>query len=420
MWSFLMSIAVICTGTELLKGGCCNTNMRLLGEKLTRHALPPVMELSIGDHAGELCYALSCALKIADTIIISGGLGPTTDDITLHTVNRFFGTELVEIPELKEKVEKLWALRHNSRCPKFQYKQAQIVRGGRYFDNPAGVASGIGFSVDYAGKMRHIFLLPGPPAEFETLLDNGMLKAITDQAQEKLYTTGFFVCGMGEVMVARTIEPLLKQLPVEIAYTAMPGGTKLFLSGKDETLLNAAIRQCRKAIGKNALDINCFDLPSALLAKLADNKLTFGCAESCTGGLAANAIVSLPGASAVFQGSVVSYANQVKKRVLGVSEDILNSVGAVSSQCAEAMARGACQALACDCAISTTGIAGPDGGTPEKPVGLVYVAACVKGVCTVRELRLRGNRQMIRERAVAGALQLLWELLNTPELDTVC
>ncbi len=415
-----MSIAVICTGTELLKGGCCNTNMHLLGSKLAAHALPPVMELSIGDHAGELCYAISCALKVADTIIISGGLGPTADDITLHTVNRFFGTELEEVPALKEKVEKLWALRHNSRCPKFQYKQAQIIRGGRYFDNPAGVASGISFDVEYGSRNRHIYLLPGPPAEFETVLNNGMLDEIVSHAPEKLFTSGFFIYGMGEVMVAKTVEPLLEQLPLEVAYTAMPGGTKLFLSGKDELLLAAAIGKCRQAIGKNALEVNCFDLPSALLKKLAAGKLTFGCAESCTGGMVANAIVSLPGASAVFQGGIVSYANQVKNNLLEVPENILASVGAVSAECAEYMAKGACKALNSDCSVSTTGIAGPDGGTPEKPVGLVYVAACVKGVCAVRELHLRGNRQMIRERAVAGALQLLWELLNTPELDTVC
>lgn len=415
-----MSIAVICTGTELLKGGCCNTNLHLLGDLLKQRAIPPVMELSIGDHADELCFAISCALQIADTLIISGGLGPTSDDITLHTVNRFFDTELIEVPELKEKVEKLWALRHNSRCPKFQYKQALIVKGGKFFPNPAGVASGIGFSVDYAGKLRHIYLLPGPPAEFETVLNNGVLDEIVANAPEKLHTAGFLACGIGEVMVAGIVEPLIKPLGLEIAYTAVPGGTKLFLSGKDETLLAAAIEQCRRAIGKNALDNNCFDLPAALLKKLVAEKLTFGCAESCTGGKVADAMVSLPGASAVFQGGIVSYANQVKNHLLDVEKTTLDSAGAVSVECAEQMARGACQALKCDCAVSTTGIAGPDGGTPEKPVGLVYVGACVKGVCSVRELHLRGSRQMIRERAVAGALQLLWELLNTPECDNLC
>ncbi len=414
-----MPIAVICTGTELLKGGCCNTNMQLLGTKLTGNALCPVLELSVGDHAGELCFALSCALKNADTIIISGGLGPTSDDITLHTVARFFGVKTIEVAELKEKVKKCWALRHNSHCPKFQYKQAMIVENGKYFDNPAGVASGIGFEVVYGGILRHVYLLPGPPAEFETVLANGMLDEIVSHAADKIYTNGFFICGIGEVMVARTVEVLLKDLPLEISYTAVPGGTKLFLSGSDKLLIDAATEKARSAIGVNALEAGCFDLPSAILDKLNTRALSFGTAESCTGGLVADSLVSLPGASAVFQGGIVSYANEVKHDLLKVSQDILQNHGAVSPQCAEAMALGACKALNCRCSVSTTGIAGPDGGTEEKPVGLVYVAACIDGLTAVRELHLHGSRRMIRERAAAGALQLLWELLMRPEND-VC
>ncbi|MBE6358766.1 MAG: nicotinamide-nucleotide amidohydrolase family protein [Lentisphaerae bacterium] len=410
-----MSIAVICTGTELLKGGCCNIDMQLLGAKLAGISQVPVMELSIGDHADELYFALSSALKIADTLIISGGLGPTADDITLHTVARFFGVELQEVPELKEKVKKCWMERHNSHCPKFQYKQALIVKGGRYFDNPAGVASGIGFQVSYGGKMRRIYLLPGPPSEFETVLNNGVLDDIAANAEEKLYTSGFFVCGVGEVSAARTVEELLQNHPVELAYTAMPGGTKLFISGKDSGMVNAATLLANQALAPNALEPGFFDLPSALLKKLSDRQYSFGCAESCTGGVIADLIVSLPGASTIFKGGIVSYANEIKNSLLNVPENILETYGAVSKECALAMVQGACTALNCQCAVSTTGIAGPDGGTPEKPVGLVYVAASVNGLTASRELHLRGNRRMIRERAAAGALQLLWELLNVPE-----
>ncbi|MBE6366275.1 MAG: nicotinamide-nucleotide amidohydrolase family protein [Lentisphaerae bacterium] len=414
-----MSIAVICTGTELLKGGCCNTNMQLLGAKLTSKAIYPVMELSIGDHADELYFALSCALKSADTLIISGGLGPTADDITLHTVAKFFGVKTIEVAELKEKVKNCWAARHNSHCPKFQYKQAMIVEGGKYFDNPAGVASGIGFDIQYGGKLRHIYLLPGPPAEFETVLNNGILDEIADICGNQLYTNGFLVCGTGEVMVAKTIEPLFRNLPLEIAYTATPGGTKLFLSGKDKLLVDAAVNQARTVIGNHALDAGCFDLPTAIIKTLAARNMSFGTAESCTGGMVADSIVSVSGASAVFRGGIVSYANEVKHDLLNVPQEVLQNYGAVSSQCAEAMALGACKSLNCRCSVSTTGIAGPDGGTPEKPVGLVYVGACIDGLTAVKELHLRGNRKMIRERAVAGALQLLWELLNMPE-NNIC
>ena len=414
-----MPIAVICTGTELLKGGCCNTNMFHLGGRLCSLASPPVMELSIGDHPDELCFALSCALQQADIIIVSGGLGPTSDDITLETVARFFGLKLVEVAELKEKVEKRWALRHNGHCPKFQYKQAMIVEGGKYFNNPAGTASGIAFETVYGGKKRFICLLPGPPAEFETVLDNGMLEDISAHTRKSCTTSGFFICRIGETQVARAVEGLFKDMPLEIAYTAMPGGTKLFISGENPQTVDAAIRQAHDIFGSKALDINCFDLPSALFAKLKKLGLTFACAESCTGGLAADSFVSLPGASEVFNGGIVSYANQAKMDILGVSSEILEQYGAVSPQCAEAMVKGVCKALKSNCAVSTTGIAGPDGGTPEKPVGLVYVAASVNNLTAVKELHLHGNRKMIRERTVANALQLLWELLDAPE-NNIC
>lgn len=410
-----MSIAVICTGTELLKGGCCNTNMQHLGAKLAELAMPPVMELSIGDHPAELCFALSCSLKAADTLFISGGLGPTADDITLETVAKFFGLTLNIVPELKEKVEKRWAIRHTGHCPKFQYKQAMIPENGRYFDNPAGTASGIAFETLYGGKMRRIYLLPGPPAEFETVLDNGVLKELEAHDSERLYTTGFLICGAGEAFVEKQAKNLFGKLDIELAYTAVAGGTKIFFSGKGSDIVNAAARKAQEFFGKSALDIGCFDLPTALLNKLRSKNYTFGCAESCTGGICADTTVSISGASDVFKGGIVSYANSAKENILNVSSEILQTYGAVSAQCAEAMVLGACKALACNCAISTTGIAGPTGGTPEKPVGLVYIAACVNGLTAVKELHLHGNRQMIRDRAAANAFYLLYELLDAQE-----
>ncbi len=412
---FLMPIAVISTGTELLKGGCCNTNLQLLGAKLTALAMPPVMELTIGDHKSELCFALGCALQQADTIILSGGLGPTSDDITLETTATFFGLKLVEAAELKEKVEKRWALRHSGHCPKFQYKQAMIPEGGHYFDNPSGTASGIAFDTFYGGKMRHIYLLPGPPGEFETVLNNGVLQELEKQQSERLFTTGFLICATGESFVAKHAENLFKDQDIELAYTAVPGGTKLFLSSKDPELITGAVKKAQEFFGKNALNPGEFDLPSALLKKLRDKNFTFGCAESCTGGICADTIVSIPGASDIFKGGIVSYANSAKADILGVPEEILDNYGAVSSQCAEAMVQGTCKALKCNCAISTTGIAGPGGGTAEKPVGLVYIAAAVNGLTAVKELFLHGNRRMIRERAAAAAFFLLYELLDSPE-----
>ncbi len=416
-----MSIAIISTGTELLKGCCCNTNAAFAGNLLTQCGLPPVLEISAGDQSGELFFAISSALKKADILIISGGLGPTSDDITLETVARFFALDLIIDPVLQKKVEEFWAARHGkSHCPKSQYKQAQIPSEGKYFDNPCGVASGIGFHTLYDGQLRHIFLLPGPPAEFEHVFSEKVLNEILKISEQKKYTSSFMICNTGEAVVARKIEPALKNLPVEIAYTAIPGGTKLFLSSNDRPVLESAIEKAHDILQDNALPVNCTNAAKYIIDTLKSTASTLGCAESCTGGLVANEFVSVPGASAVFKGSIIAYANEIKQNLLSVPETVLAEFGAVSKECAEAMALGACKSLNCDCAVSTTGIAGPDGGTPEKPVGLVFVGAAYKGVCAVRRLNLRGNRRMIRERAVAGALNLLIELLKSSEKGSLC
>jgi nicotinamide-nucleotide amidase len=290
-----------------------------------------------------------------------------------------------------------------------------IVSGGKYFDNPAGVASGIAFETNYGGKKRRIYLLPGPPAEFETVFNNGVLTDIINYSGKKTYTCGFLICGIGEVAVARTVEPLLADLPVETAYTAVSAGTKLFLTADDKEILDNAVKIAHSAFAGNALPPRAADLTQALLNDLLAKKLSFGCAESCTGGIIADSIVSLPGASEIFKGGIVSYANSVKNSLLNVPADILEQHGAVSAECAAAMAQGAIRALGCDCAVSTTGIAGPGGGTPEKPVGLVFIAAAVNDSICVEELHLRGNRQSIREKAAAAACRLLWKMLNHPE-----
>ena len=416
-----MPIAVICTGSELLKGGCCNTNMQLLGAELAARAMIPVLELSVPDHPDKLCHAIACALQKADTLIISGGLGPTSDDITLETVCRFFALECITVPELKEKVEYFWSLRHKGHCPTFQYKQAMIPAGSKYIHNPSGVASGISFQTVYGGKMRHIYLLPGPPGEFEAVLHNGMLEDIAaNYGDDRQFTAGFLIYGTGESVVARRVEPLLKELPMEIAYTAGAYGTRIYLTAQEPGLPERALAIVARAFPDNHLAPECFDLPSALLEKLRSQNKTVCCAESCTGGLVADTLVNMPGVSAFFAGGIVAYANAVKEQLLGVPAEILLDHGAVSPECAIAMADGACRVLKCDCAVSTTGIAGPDGGTPEKPVGLVYIAASADGKNSVQELRLRGSRRMIREKAVAAAMILLYKLLKNEGSETGC
>ena len=411
-----MAIAVICTGTELLKGSAVNTNMAFLGRELTAAGMPAVLEITVGDHADELIRAIGTALQIADTLVISGGLGPTTDDLTLDTVARFFDLKLVVDPELKDKVEKFWNFHHKGRCPKNQFRQARLPENGFILPNPVGSASGIGFECYYGGINRKVFLLPGPPNEFEPMANESLLPRLKADKADRTITAGFLCCA-GESTVFPVVEQAVSHLPVEVACAAGAGGTRIFLSGNSADTVDGAIAIARSVLTCPILPTGEFDMAEYLLKLLTKSNRTFGCAESCTGGLVANRFVTIPGASGVFLGGITAYANEIKSALLDVPENILTEFGAVSAQCAEAMAAGCAKALKCNCAVSTTGIAGPGGGTPEKPVGLVYVSACVNGKTISKELRLRGGRRMIRERAVENALILLYTLLTSPEMD---
>ena len=216
-------------------------------------------------------------------------------------------------------------------------------------------------------------------------------------------------------MVFNPVEKALTGFPVEVACAAGAGGTRIFLTGNTQDVVDEALVIARNALDCPTLPVGEFDMAEYLIKLLKERNMTVSCAESCTGGLAANRFVMLPGASAVFKGSITAYANEVKSSVLNVPQDILDNYGAVSSQCAEAMAKGCAALMKTDCSVSTTGIAGPDGGTPEKPVGLVYVSACVNGFTLTEELRLRGGRRAIRERSVEKALTLLYTLLTRTE-----
>ncbi len=408
-----MNIAFISTGTELLKGSAVNTNLRCFGSALAAAGIPLHQEIACGDRKHEIAEALSAALKTSEILLISGGLGPTSDDITLETVARFFGLELHQDPELTQKIENFWkALARAIPCPKSQFKQAMLPDNGVAIDNPRGSASGIDIKVEYAKLPRRIFLVPGPPSEFEPMIAESILPAILEMVPDRMKTVGFLCAGVGESTVAKTLEKPVTRLGVEIAYCADASGTRVFLSSADEARLAEADRVAHDLMGESALPDGVLDPVTRTMGLLKEKGLLMACAESCTGGMIANMMVERSGVSSCFAGGVVTYSNDLKEKLLGVPAEVLAAHGAVSPECACAMVRGAAEKLGADAAVATTGIAGPDGGTPEKPVGLVYIAAWVKGEILCRELRLRGGRTMIRQRAAAQALNLLNTMLE--------
>ena len=229
-----MSIAIQSTGTELLKGTILNTNAGFLCRRLAAAGLRPVLELTAGDHPAEITAALGDALRAADTVLITGGLGPTRDDLTLDAVSRFFGLELEIDPLLAEKVEQFWSRRHDGRrAPKTVLRQARVPHGATILPNANGSASGIRIATEYGGRMRRIFLLPGPPAELEPMAEESVIPAVAayEAGAGHEYTQGFLAAGCGEYSVQLRLEKLLRDRPVELAYCARPEGTRVFISG---------------------------------------------------------------------------------------------------------------------------------------------------------------------------------------------
>ena len=411
----IMGISVICTGTELLRGSTVNTNLAELGSELTARGVKLDAAFTVGDRAEDLYGALADALRLSDCVVFIGGLGPTADDLTLPCAARFFGLELHQDAALSAKVDEFWARLHQGRCPKNQYKQAMLPEGGRAIPNPNGSASGIEFSGMYDHRLRHIFLLPGPPSEFVPMVRDYLAARLTELVGATEHVRGFLAAGVGESFASRLVEQAFGGPDPALAYTANFEGTRVYVCDADPAEADRKFAVVRAAVGDAALPEGEFALAPYLVKQLTQRDFTFCAAESCTGGAIASTIVDVPGTSRVFMGGVVAYDNMVKHELLGVPAPTLEHHGAVSSETAEAMACGVAAKLHTDCSVATTGIAGPGGGTPEKPVGLVYVAAYCKGKCEVREFRFRGGRDAIRRRAVAKALLLMLEMLENCE-----
>jgi len=409
-----MNIALLFTGNELLKGSTVNTNLAFLGETLTAAGLPPALELCTGDAPERICGAVAEAMHAAETLVVCGGLGPTADDLTLACVSRFFGKKLAMDDALRAKIEAYWHSRRIDHPAKSQYKQAMVPEGAEVLSNPRGTASGIFFRCDYAGKLRNVFLLPGPPREFCPMVREELLPRLKRLAgTDAIITRGFLASGMGESLLSKIVAPIIAPFPVEFGCTAKAEGCALFLSGRDPAAVDQAIEAARAGIGAQALPSGVLHLAPYVLDLLKAKHLTLTTAESCTGGTIGKQLTAVPGSSEVYLGGAITYSNELKHRLLGVPEETLETAGAVSEETAFAMASGACSRLGSDCAVAVTGIAGPGGGTPEKPVGLVYIAAQVSGKARCLRCLFSGDRETVRERSTAAALNLLREELSS-------
>jgi len=402
---------VLVTGSELIRGSRGDSNGPFLAEELTRLGLEPSSIRIVGDDAAELEPAIREALQ-ADLLVLSGGLGPTHDDRTVELLAHAAGLEAVVVPELAEEIEgvsRRIAERLGRPYAEFEEgvrKQATVPAGGRVI-GIAGTAPGLVVETDGAVAV----VLPGPPPELRRLwraaLEDQAVRGVLARAvaPERRVLRAF---GVSESAVARALSQAGGEPDgVLVTICAHAGEIWVELFGDAEELAETL----RGALGGSVFAEDDRPVEELVLDAARERGLSLATAESCTGGLVAARLTSVPGSSDVFRGSVVAYDDGVKRAELGVSEETLAAHGAVSAETAAEMALGAREALGADVAVSVTGIAGPGGGTQEKPVGLVYLHASGLEGGLARELNLPGDREAVRRRATAAALHLLRELL---------
>ncbi len=406
-----MKAEIMAVGTEILLGDILNTNAQYLSKQLAILGIGVYYQTVVGDNEERLLNAFKLAFERADIVITTGGLGPTDDDITKETGGKFFGLEMVENEEAVKNVRDYFKGRE---MPESNKKQGFVPEGAKVFYNHNGTAPGC--MIEKNGKI--LIMLPGPPYETEPMFEEYVIPFLKEKSGFTIISKVLHLSGIGESAAAEVISDIMNdsENPTVAPY-AKPNEMIFRVSGRGKSedeakkIMEPVIREIYNRLGKYIYGEDGCTLEEAVIKKLSGKNLTLATAESCTGGLISGKIVDYPGASKVFVDGVVSYSNESKVKRLGVSEETLNKYGAVSEQTAKEMAEGVVKLLGADVGVSSTGVAGPDGGTDEKPVGLVYIAVCLKGKTTVKKLNIKGKRNRIRGRVVTEALTLLLTLL---------
>jgi nicotinamide-nucleotide amidase len=397
---------VINTGTELLLGDVLNTHLRFLAREIFHLGLRIERQVTVPDGVA-IRDAIADALEWADVLFITGGLGPTTDDITREVAADLLGLKLRHDPAVLRAIEERAAQR-GFRLTDRVARQADVPEGAIVLPNEFGSAPGLYIAADNAQK--HLFLLPGPPRELHPMFRKSVVPILRGlvPAQGSVDRRLFRVVGMGESLVEEAVGADLLALPgLELGYCARPGEMDLRLIGP-AAVLDQAEGIVREKLGAAIFSSDGGDLEEAVVKLLTEPKRTLTVAESCTGGYLAHRITNVPGASAVFLGGFVTYSNEAKHAMLGVDPRLICEHGAVSAEVARAMAEGARKKGKADFALATTGIAGPAGGSEEKPVGTVFIALAAPDKPTkIKKRFFPDDRPTFKELTTQTALEML-------------
>jgi nicotinamide-nucleotide amidase len=414
-----MNCEIITVGDELLIGQVINTNQAFIARALNDIGVVIDRMTTAGDNGAGILDAFRTAWARQDLVVVTGGLGPTHDDITRTCVCSLFNTELVSDPGVRKRIEGMMKRRNLAWSPAAE-DQTLVPKTATPLDNPVGTAPGLVF--EESGKL--FIVLPGVPYEMEAIVRQSVVPLVSSRLSgSSIRHRNLRTAGISESLLSQKLGPIDQVLQgARLAFLPTPTGVRLRIDvhEKDEASALRRLADCeariREKVGRYIYGIEDDELEDAVGALLAERNLTLGIAESCTGGLIAHRITQVSGSSRYFDRGVVAYSNRSKTDLLGVPEQVITRHGAVSAEVAKAMAQGI--RTPSDIGISTTGIAGPTGGTPDKPVGLVWIGYADAHETLAIRFHFGDHRQVTKERASSAALELLRrKLLKIPESD---
>ena len=400
---------LISVGTEILLGDILNTDAQFLSIELARLGISVIHQSTVGDNRERLLAQLKEAADRSDIIILSGGLGPTPYDLTKEVCCEFFGKKMFLHEPTVEKIKTYFSTK-GMEMAQNNLKQAMLPKDCVIFPNDNGTAPGMAIEKDGV----HILVLPGPPRELKPMFRNCAVPYLMQFSDRIIVSHNIRTFGIGESLMAERVNDLFDAENPTVAPYAKDGEALLRVTAmartkeEAENLCEPVINEIKSRLDGFVYGVDYTCIEEAVIEKLKEKHMKVATAESCTGGLIAKRITDVPGASEVFDCGIISYANEIKHRVLGVSEDDLNKYGAVSEPVARQMAQGALKVSGADIAVSVTGIAGPDSDSTNKPVGLVYIGLADRENVWVRELRTsRKDRSYNRYVSASNALNMI-------------
>lgn len=411
-----MVVEIVTTGTELLLGQIVNTNAAYLAESLNKLGFDVLYQTTVGDNHERMAEVLKIALARADIVITSGGLGPTQGDITKFVAAKLCGRQLYVDEKSLEHIRR-FAMQRGFPMTENNVRQAMIPQGAVVFANACGTAPGV--AIEQAGRV--IIHLPGPPNECQDMFS----RSVTPYLLQKYGTNSVIMSrvlhtfGIGESLLEEKIMDLIKnQHNPTLALLVSPSGVIIRITAKADdakaakALLGAMEKEIRQRVGAYIYAADERGMEDVVGEMLTEKGLHIACAESCTGGLVTSRLTDVPGSSRYVHGAVVSYTNEIKEQALQVSAETLRCFGAVSKQTAREMAQGIRRSFAADIGLAVTGLAGPGGGSPEKPVGLVYIAVTGKNGTKICRKQFSGSRKAIKYRASQMALDAVRQYIQ--------